>query len=520
MSVHQANFPARRSSAPPTVTDPVPAPDPIPTLTLAAGETPVRVVLCGLGRHAEKAHLPAVERLRKAGRAVEIVAIVDAAPAREDVTARAARHGLDAELAFFEPFDGHLAAGDAITFDRLIRRHEANAVIVATPPEAHFGFAMQGLRQGVNVFLDKPVTARPNAVSDLAQACGILDDMLALVEAYGQARQRGDQVCVTVGCQRRRDPLMERAAEHVQDIAERTGCPVTAISASHGDGQFRLPHELVDIRYHGFDRGCGKLSHSGYHFLDAVYRLLSAGWRAWSRPDAARVLASFVQPQALLHHIPRERYREIFGPEFDAACHYTDDEIAAVGPGMGEIDATLLVEFLRSEDTVAQAVISLFHNSVSGRSWLRPRQDLYKGMGRLKHEAWVIQSGPFQTITLETRQTDDIHDRAGPKDHALGGPNHREMRIFRNAGALGGGPRLEVVAAHELPGFDPKRLVGEQAKAAALGEFFDFAQGRIGHAELRSDLTDHLIPTSLMSAAYCSHISRQRGQAGFVPVRL
>lgn len=493
--------------------------EPLKHSRIQPAEKEVRLIMCGAGRYFEKALLPAIGRLQGRGRKVRIVGLVDVLPAQTRVSARAKAHGIDAEQLYIEPFENRLPARAATQLRRLIRQTNADAMMIATPPEAHLGLALVGISEGVNVFLEKPVTARAHAVTDLNQARGILRDVMTLVDAVDAARRRGHDICVTVGCQRRHDPIMQYAKTLVQEVADDTGCPVTALMVSHGDGQFRLPHELMDIDYHGFGIGNGKVSHSGIHFIDQCYSLMKASWRDLSRPDHAAVHASFVQPHGLLHQVPQAYYRKFFGAEYDDVAGYHEHEIAMAGPDMGETDAMLRLEFMRGADVVALANISLFHNSVSARSWLQPRQDLYKKNGRLKHEAWEIQSGPFQTINVETRQADDIHDRAGAKDTALGGPNHRELRVWRNAGHLGGS-RLEVVQAHELPGFDAERLSGDQAKCAAVGEFMDFVQGRIDRDKLLSDLSDHIVPAAIMSAAYASHILHRSGGNGFVKVNL
>jgi hypothetical protein len=95
-----------------------------------------------------------------------------------------------------------------------------------------------------------------------------------------------------------------------------------------------------------------------------------------------------------------------------------------------------------------------------------------------------------------------------------------EIAVVRNAAMLGRGPKLEIVQAHELADFNQNHLHSEQVKMAALREFVDFVQGKISHAELRSDLTDHLISASVMSACYESHVRRVARRDGWVTVKL
>jgi hypothetical protein len=177
------------------------------------------------------------------------------------------------------------------------------------------------------------------------------------------------------------------------------------------------------------------------------------------------------------------------------------------------------IEFERGGRQIAGADISLLHNSVSQRAWLRPKHNLYKGQGRIKGERWLIASGPFQEISLEVRQAEDQHDGDGPKSYEPGGPNHMQIIVVRNAGVLGG-EKIQVLQAHELGAFDHNRLHSEEVKMASLVEFVDFVAGKIGYSDIESDLSDHVTTARWMSAAYESHVRRQLGRSRFVSVSL
>lgn len=480
----------------------------------------VRLLLIGWGPHADRTYLPHVAALRADGHSVAVAAAVEIEASREAVMSRAACRPDAPELVFVEPCVGEaMDAGLALRLDRLVDRLGVNAVIVATPPEAHYVYVAWALRRGLSVLVDKPVTTRPDAVNDLRAARGIKDDVVELVAAY-RAAQRRSRVCVLVNAQRRWHPAFDHVRKRIEEVRDRTGQPVSFISAAHADGQWRMPSEWVDMGYHGYNRGNGKLSHSGFHEIDMLLRLLQAGWTPATKPDRARIMSSLIQPGALLNHLPRQRYESAFGSEkYGAHARYSDEELRRIAGRLGEVDASVLIELERGDVVDANARIDLHHNSVSARSWLAPRDNLYKGMGRMKQERWVIHCGPYQSIRIETLQAEDEHDGSGEKGHALGGPNHLEIAIVRND-ALLGGPRLEVVQGHELATFDGTRLHSEQVKMAALREFVDFVQGTRTHADLRSDLTDHLLPAAVMSACYESHVRRRARRDGWVAVSL
>jgi hypothetical protein len=69
-----------------------------------------------------------------------------------------------------------------------------------------------------------------------------------------------------------------------KETQQKASCPVTNI-ITHCDGMWCLSIEIIHQRYHSYSSGYGKVSHSGYHFLDAVYQFIKAGWTDAKRPD-------------------------------------------------------------------------------------------------------------------------------------------------------------------------------------------------------------------------------------------
>lgn len=490
--------------------------------TYLAQPVQVRILLIGLGPHAERTYLQHIAELRAAGIDVRLCALVELDAAREAVLARLEKHSErqpDA-TAFISPVCPYALDGRTeIILNRLADTHRINAVIVATPPEAHFSFADWALRRGFSVLLDKPVSSRVDAVSSVHAARGIRHDVVDLLERYGEAARKG-RVAVLVNAQRRWHPAFRHVRQKIEEVRRLTGHPVSHIAAAHGDGQFRLPAEWIDLGYHGYRHGNGKTSHSGYHEIDMTLYLLAAGWTAHTKPTHLQVHSSFVQPGALLQHMSRDQYRKVFGEEYDSYAPYGEAELVEVAPRLGEVDAFITIELMQHRERQGVARIDLQHNTASARSWLKPGSNLYKQNGRLKREFWRIDCGPFQSIRIETIQAEDKHDVPGTKGGSIGQPNHLQIVTVRNEALLGSGSRIEVVDASELGEFDRTRLQSEQVKMAALREFVDFIQGGKERSDLTSDLSDHLLSASVMSAAYESHVRRSRRGSGWVKVKV
>lgn len=479
-------------------------------------ERPKRILLIGYGLHASKSYGPHIEDHNESGRNVKLVGVVDVNDAMKGVTERIHKLKSPPPCWFVDSFEGDLTVKAEALLNHLVETLEVNAVIVSAVPEVHRAFVEWALRRGISVMVDKPYTSRRNAVSDIEQARRIAGDMHETLKVYERAIERFPNVCATMQVQRRFMPVHNFIRDSVADVAERTGCPITYIHGHHEDGQWRLPHEILGIDYHGYTGGNGKVSHSGEHILDMVQFWTSAAWCKTTRPDVTKVCARFTQPAAMLTQIPARFYNETFGPEWAGEGGFDPKIVKSVANKLGELDASIGLEFMREGEVISQADITLLHNSVSQRHWLRPKTDLYKQSGRIKAEKWQVVSGPFQSISVETRQAEDQHENNGVKCSEPGGPNHMQIIRVRNAGVLGG-PKIEVFQAEDLsPDHDAERRHGEQAKMKSLEEFLDFLDGRISRDELRSDLSKHLTTARWMSAAYESHNRKTQGQDRFV----
>jgi hypothetical protein len=119
--------------------------------------------------------------------------------------------------------------------------------------------------------------------------------------------------------------------------------------------------------------GYGKVSHSGYHFLDCIYQFVKAGMSDDKRPDMAEVVSSFVQPNGFLNQLNSSDYSHIFGAEnYAAVCKYSDEDLRRIFAPFGEIDANIQLTFYRDGEAVALAQANLQHNGFGRLAQTRP----------------------------------------------------------------------------------------------------------------------------------------------------
>ncbi|MFJ4741146.1 Gfo/Idh/MocA family protein [Streptomyces sp. NPDC088775] len=477
----------------------------------------VNVLVVGVGPHTRLNHLPALAAAQDSGLAGTVTGIdlPDAVGGVEYGTADRPRRMPVVPVQPFPVPTQSLPDGVRHVLEGVVERERIGAVVVATEPSVHLPYALWAMERGLPVLLDKPLTVHPGASTDPAAAQAIADDFDILLDAYRAARRRDPQMVVSVMSQRRWHPAFRRVRELIAEVAEATNCPVTSIQSSHGDGQWRLPDELVDVTYHGFDRGYGKAAHSGYHHFDAVPWWLAAGERPGKEIDEVEVHAVCTRPADFLAQLTVADHARLL-PGFADRNRYTGQDLDRFTAGHGEVDVFLNVAYRSHGRVMALGSHNLAHTAFSQRGNLQTvAGGLYKGNGRIGQEVHLIQQGPFQALHLHVLQT--LHgDEDGIDQHAAGGADHIELHVFRNDRLGLGWERHRALGFTDLvrdSGGSTVLPTQRSSRTCAVAEFLAHLAGRVPRAELTSDLSDHRRPARLMAGAYLS-MARRWAMAG------
>lgn len=471
----------------------------------------INLILIGVGPHAKRVYIPALCQLQKRYN-VRLLLAIDLLQEEEPVKQFFSQSCLQPELLLISPFKGAMPVLLRQQLNEFVATHEVHGVIIATEPTSHRAYAEWALEKELHILMDKPISTRDHIVSDPLQAHGLLDDYYSLLQAYEQLQLK-KRTAFIVNVQRRFHPGFRKVLSLLEDTARRTNCPVTGIQSTHCDGQWRLPSEIVTQAYHPYNTGYGKASHSGYHIFDMVCQFYKAGTLTGKMADDMQVMSAFVQPKGLLLQLQEEDYYRYFGGVYEKVQRYNDTALWEKYEDYGEVDASILVKMRKRQVNIANISINLLHNSFARRDWMLPGADLYKGNGRVKHEYHSIQQGPFQNIQIHSYQAKDKHQQNDNSDFELGGNNHFDIYVFRNAGMLAGSVPLEVIRMSDIAaehGLSYSALVTEQVKTRVVAEFLDFINGDLSREQLTSDIADHRMPVQLMHAAYLSHIRQEK----------
>ncbi|MEV6981729.1 Gfo/Idh/MocA family oxidoreductase [Sphaerisporangium sp. NPDC051017] len=471
------------------------------------------LLVVGVGPHARLNHLPALAAGQDAGLTGTVTGVDLPAVAQQPVSYGPPGRPRLLPMVGVEPFPATwqvLPAAVRSVLDRVVVRERIGAVIVATEPSVHLPYALWALERGLSVLLDKPLSVHVGASVDPVAASAIAEDFDTLMDAYRQARHRDPAVVVSVMSQRRYHPAFQRMRDLIAEVAEETNCPVTSIQSSHGDGQWRLPDELVNLGYHGFDRGYGKAAHSGYHEFDIVPWLLAAGERPGKELDKVEIHAHVARPADTLAQLTVADHERLF-PGFAERNPYGHSELQQLTEAFGEMDVFLSMAYRSGGRMMTLGSINLAHHTFSQRGKLEPALAcLYKGNGRIGQETHIIQQGPFQALHFHCLQT--LHDDEPGIDPAtVGGADHVTVHVFRNNRLRPDWDRHTTFDFAGLTqGSGPEAALPTQrsSRGRAVAEFLHYLAGQLPQQQLASDLPTHRRPAQLMAGAYLSMAHR------------
>lgn len=476
------------------------------------------IILIGCGPHSKRVYLPAIEKLDSAR-----ISLIIELNSQKDEVAKVLNTYNVTNTYFTEWFDDKLPQIMIDYLDNHIQTHNVTGVIISTEPLIHKAYSKWALSKGLNILLDKPITTRKNVVTEISQAVGILEDYDEILADYLELQKKKKTVFI-INSQRRFHKGFQFVIDKIKEVKELTNCPINFIQAYHSDGQWRFPSEIVTQNYHPYCFGYGKASHSGYHIFDTAIEFYKASACLDKLASSFDVYCSMLQPKGFFKQLPSNDYSKLFGFKDNTQSRWNTDDVYEKCSKFGELDLSSVITMRKDCISVANININLIHNGYSGRTWLEPGNDLYKGNGRIKHESYYIQQGPFQSIQIHSYQGSDQHDLEDGIEDYCGGKNHFDVHVFRNPLLANGKSQPEIF---KLTDFFDKPKVGfesnimmEQVKFKVVKDFVDFINGNIEKNMMLSQITSHKTSVQIMSGVYCSHINALEERAPIISYQL
>lgn len=450
-----------------------------------------RLALFGLGRHARRIYYPMLSEECRSG-PLELVAVVDRAERRECTEAFLKDQEVKPlKVLYSEKRDG-MDSGLRAALEAL----EIDGVVLSTDPLAHKDYLLWALARGLDVLMDKPITA-PLGVNSPGRVAEALAADFAEIES---ALAGSSSNCVVM-CQRRAHPGYQTVAERVEEVRRSHGMEITSLDISHEDGMWVMPEEW-DRDYHPYKHGTGKLLHSGYHFLDLATYLLPKHESACLEFGVLKISPDDAMAQQ------KKLYEKLAIPT----------EVPADLRHLGELDLNLLGRLRKDQCCLCSLNLSLRQNTFSRRGSNARPSDPYKGAGRIRHERLSLQMGPLMNIQVHSYQSHELRDPDPQREYGPGHRLHFEVQVFRNSAVIGGPPfeRLDFGSGSAPLGHN------EESRRSILRAFLGgrpslspFSQQRPTHALLvaiyRALEEQGEQPMGLGRVAWCPTLLFERG---------
>jgi len=451
---------------------------------------------------------------------IQLVAAVDVHSQKNRIEdfLKKGRHEID--ITYVDPLDSNqsLSKKTVQQLDKLIASKNISGVIISTEPLAHKAYAKWALDNELNILMDKPITTRKHINTDILQATGLISDYEELLNQY-KSNQVRKQTIFSINTQRRYDSGFKHVHKLITEAKDRFNIPVTSIQAMYADGTWLFPNEIITQDSHPYKYGYGMCSHSAYHIFDIIWQFYKAGSIEDKFPDSMQVYSSFLTPKGYSMQITEDDYASFLNHSYKSTG-FSKDEYASYIKDFGEIDAFNIIRLLKEGENICNVSMNLMHNSFSRRAWSEPNTDLYKGNGRVKHQQFVIQQGPFQSIHIHNYQASDKHDIDNSQEFEIGGNNHFDIYVFRNAAMFGTDKPFYKLSSKDILTGSTDRLTVEKAKDSVIYEFLQFILGAKEKKDLISNIDSHSVPVKIMSTLYQSHILSKEGKNPIVTTSL
>ncbi len=341
------------------------------------------------------------------------------------------------------------------------------------------------------------------------------DDYIYLKDKYLEARLHKPELVFNLMSQRRFHPVFHFVKDKLQEVLQRTNCPVTSVQCSHSDGQWRFPTEMIEQDYHPYNQGYGKCSHSGYHAFDIVSWLLNSAYTEQKSPDTLELSSFAAYPTDVLTQFDMDDYQNLFS-DFNQFNSYSQSEFMKCAEGFGEVDAFTNFALKQGERTLTVGSINLIHNGSSQRNWVTAAgKDLYKGNGRIKHETYYLVQSAFQAILYEAYQSTEDHNADSQSLNQFGGKNHIDIHVFRNNKLFPDWKAHETFSVYDISNKLKSGItsgIQEESRTNCIEEFLSNIINPKAITLQTSNILGHSLGTTFLSSVYRSLVSRRSGQ--------
>jgi len=259
-----------------------------------------------------------------------------------------------------------------------------------------------------------------------------------------------------------------------------------------------MPWEYSGLKFHSYDFGGGKLTHTGYHFLDIVPWLMRfSGLTGNNTITHAFVTANLFRPSDSVAMMGADQIGRL--------VRGSQREEVQIAPDLGDINSYIQVKFSNGKRIVTSVNFTFMHEGFSLRTSDDPRESVTR---RTKIDHMMISQGPLFCARFSRIAKMLDQDAISP----IGRPDHFELYCVANN--LTGLPRIEMLKPESVETYEG---CGDDELPTT-----DFFQSVIDRTRIPiSPVSDHSTGVKLMSAAYRSAALSYATEDGMpVPVKI
>lgn len=466
----------------------------------------INILLIGLGYHARRIYAP---HFTRDNINANLAAILDLESQKEIIEKYLADKQIKSQTYYIDntQISDKLIKKELEVLTYIIKQHNIQAVIISTEPLAHYKYASWAISNNLHVLLDKPITTEIDVSIDESKANKLFDDYKKLEKLY---LSKKEEIVFTLMAQRRFHEGFIKAKEKIEEMVLISGCPVTSIQSFHSDGQWRFPKEIVEQIAHPYNQGYGKMSHSGYHTLDTCIWFASTSRSIQKKWNNYELYSQFIRPSDVMSQFNVADYRRLF-PNIPDDYLVSSLQMKNHFKVYGEIDAY--------SNILTHISCGALHNGFGQRSWITAKgRDLYKGNGRIRHESYIIEQGPFQAICINSFQSQEILKEQIPS-YDFGGEYHFDIHLFRNSTLFPNEKPYELLTMDSLrcpTDLNYSRGHQEEARYNCIDEFLHSITRKTCISNQKSNFLQHRLTTQLLSSIYCSASRQFKGETGVI----
>jgi len=205
-----------------------------------------------------------------------------------------------------------------IALNEYLTKEQIDTLIVSCPPQFHHAYIQWGIQSGLDVICDKPLVARTQQFGNASASNLLLQDFESLYQSLNQSKHLRD---TNRSC--KAYVLLMRPVSHpyieiltgLHDVFDLTGQCLTYALVCRSDGTYRFADEYDRPGTHGYRHGLGKLTRSGYHYIDFLAHCLTQAPPSSQVLEARMVSRSTVKDSRRTP--PSIAYERIIGHTYD-----------------------------------------------------------------------------------------------------------------------------------------------------------------------------------------------------------